>query len=498
MSLARTSASAGRAVLLCAAFVLSATVAAALVVRSPFGSPAAPLLIGVACLVPVWMVLTRRVELSLAVLLVYLGLADGYLKLRFDVEAVAIGRDLLLFAIAAGMLVRFAVRGGSLTLPPLTAWVLLWLGIVAAQLLNPLNGSYLHSIASTRQHIAFVPLFFMAFVVLRSTARLRGFTVLVLVVAAVNGVVGLYQAGLTPEQMSSWGPGYSKLINGTGGGAPRLAVGPDGKPRVRPPGLGSDMGFAGILGAIAVPGGLALLLGAGRRRWALLYGLLVIAAALGPITSQSRSALVTTVVALIAFAGLALAAGQGRRVVAGLLVVAVLALVVISVVTNTQGDDTFYRYKTVAPGQVVTTTIESRSGTFENIPIYAQLYPFGGGIGTTGPAAGVIDPPAPRLYNAESQFTFLLIEVGVLGTLAFLAFYGHLLWTAVSKLRRLSDEPAAQLLLAGIAAPLFAFVGNWIVGVNTVSTPNAPWLWFAAGVLSWWLLARPTVSSRNA
>jgi hypothetical protein len=42
-------------------------------------------------------------------------------------------------------------------------------------------------------------------------------------------------------------------------------------------------------------------------------------------------------------------------------------------------------------------------------------------------------------------------------------------------------------MLAAIAAPLFMFFSNWVIGVNTTSTPNSAYLWFAAGVLVYWL-----------
>jgi len=44
--------------------------------------------------------------------------------------------------------------------------------------------------------------------------------------------------------------------------------------------------------------------------------------------------------------------------------------------------------------------------------------------------------------------------------------------------------------MAGLAAPLFGFAVNWFVGVNTTSSPNAPYLWLAAGVIAWWLADR--------
>lgn len=450
-------------------------------------SPAAPLGAALFFVLPAWMFFNRRVEQSLAVLIVYLGLLDGYLKLRISTEIMSLGRDVLLYAIALGMLARTILRRDPVRVPPLTGWILAWTAVVLVQLLNPANGSWLHSFSSLRQDLEFVPLFFIAYAVLTSVKRLRAFLALLLAVAAINGAVGLYQSGLSPAQLSGWGPGYAALIKGAEG-APRTSVGADGEARVRPPGLGSDMGFAGILGAIAVPGGLALLLS--RRRgfaasW--IYVPLLLLAAVGVITSQSRSSLITGVLALVAFVGLVVVSRQASRVLLSLVVAAALVFAAVNVVTGHDGD-ALYRYNSIAPGLVVQTTIEARSGTLALIPEYLRRFPVGAGIGSVGPAAGTIGGSTVNSPNAESQFTYLIAEVGIPGLLLFVAFYAHLLMLVIRRLRGLREREH-QLLLAGLAAPLFALVANWIVGANTVATPTAPYLWLAAGVLSLWLLA---------
>ena len=49
--------------------------------------------------------------------------------------------------------------------------------------------------------------------------------------------------------------------------------------------------------------------------------------------------------------------------------------------------------------------------------------------------------------------------------------------------------------MAGLAAPLFGIAAGWLVGVYTTSTPTAPYLWFAAGVISWWLVGRQNAAT---
>ncbi len=451
-------------------------------------SAAAPLAALLFLALPVWLFVNQRVEQSLAVLVVYLGLLDGYIKLKVDVEATALGRDILLYSIALGMLARTILRRRSVRAPPLTGWVVAWTAVVLVQLLNPANGSWLHSFSSLRQDLEFIPLFFIGYAVVTSTRRLRGFLMLLLAVAAINGAVGLVQSRLSPEQLSGWGPGYYALIKGENGAAPRTSVGAHGESRVRPPGLGSDMGFAGILGAVALPGGLALMLGRRRTHATWVLAPMMVLAAVGVITSQSRGIMITALLAGLTFLGLMAVSRQASRAIMSLVAATIVVFISLSIVTDND-KDALYRYRSIAPGQIVQTTIDARASTAHDIPAYLVKFPFGAGIGSAGPAAGTIGGSTKNKPSGESQFLFLIAEVGIPGLVVFLAFYTHLLSVVVGRLRQVREREH-QLLLAGLAAPLFAFVPNWIVGINTTSTPNAPYLWFGAGVLSYWLLTR--------
>jgi O-antigen ligase len=366
---------------------------------------------------------------------------------------------------------------------------------VLVQLLNPANQSLAHSVAALRQHIEFVPLFFIAYTVMRSKDRIRLFFLVLLAVTCVNAGVALVQFNMTPDQLAGWGPGYSDLINGVGA-APRTAEGEDGERKVRPPGLGSDMGFAGNLGAVALPGALALLaLGRFNRRQAILAGLMTPGAVIAIVTSQSRSVAVVGVVALLVFGMLALVAGQARRLMLAILAVGVLALAAVSFVGSQSGDGAFHRYSSVAPSEVFGTTVNSRSDTIAGIPDYIRKFPLGAGIGSVGPAANFMGEARP--LNAESQFTFMIVEVGILGLLVFIAFQARLLGLLLARLRRLKDDEA-RLLLVGLVTPLVSFIALWVIGVTTTSTPNAPYIWFAAGTAVWWLARRDGEADRTA
>ena len=95
--------------------------------------------------------------------------------------------------------------------------------------------------------------------------------------------------------------------------------------RVRPPALGSDLGFGGFVGVLALPGLLALLaIGRPRRQLAGLVALL--GALLAVATSLQREAVLGAVIAAVALVVLSASAGRrATRVLAGLLVVGALA-----------------------------------------------------------------------------------------------------------------------------------------------------------------------------
>src|ERR1700690_3443561 len=198
---------------------VAGTVAAGLVAAFAFRSTssllhvAAPaLLFGVA----VWMFFSERYERTLAVLALYLGLFDGFLKLKTGSTVATLGRDVLLYSIASGAMVRLSLSRHRLRVPKLTPGVLVWVIICAAEVLNPVVPSFSHALAGVRQHIEFVPLFFLGYAVMRTERRLMGLFILLLIIAAANGVVGLIQSNLSPAALAAWGPGYAKEVYGLG------------------------------------------------------------------------------------------------------------------------------------------------------------------------------------------------------------------------------------------------------------------------------------------
>ena len=65
-----------------------------------------------------------------------------------------------------------------------------------------------------------------------------------------------------------------------------------------------------------------------------------------------------------------------------------------------------------------------------------------------------------------------------------------LLYLSLTRIRRLLDGEA-RMLLTAVAAPLFGIFVAGFAGISSANSPPAPYLWFAAGILAFWLKAGP-------
>jgi hypothetical protein len=466
--------------------VAAATFLAAVALRSTrdvihLGAPV--LLCGVAA----WMFFSERYEWTLAVLALYLGLLDGFLKLATGSTVATLGRDVLLYAIAGGALARVVLRRERLQAPPLVLGVIAWVAICLVQVLNPVAPSISHAFAGIRQHIEFVPLLFLGYAVMRSERRLIGLFWLLIVVAAANGIVSLVQSGLTPAELGAWGPGYYKEVFGNGVQTGRTFLdAATGVLHVRPPALGSDFGFGGAVGAMALPGALAIAVAGGRsRRYFAVLGLCVVLAVVGIVTSQSRAAVLGAVIAVIGFLLLTV---TSRRGLSAIVVVALLTLITYVGLTTVLGGVTSgpNRYSSIAPNKVISTAIASRQGTIALIPTYLVDYPLGDGIGSTGPAGGssVGGAGSSNGLDAESEPTFLIIELGIPGLVV---MYALLFWgiRAGVSLRVLAER-RLQVALAALTAVFISLCVGGAVGADTANSPTSPFIWLALGTLAYW------------
>jgi hypothetical protein len=334
---------------------------------------------------------------------------------------------------------------------------------------------------------------------MRREAQIQKLILILVVCAAAGGVVSYVQSTLSPQELANWGPGYSERVLGTGAfeGAPRVTFDENGVPNaVRPFGLGSDLGAGAVAAALALPALIAMMMAAkGMRRVGLLP--LAIGIGLAVATSGTRAALITVFVTMIAFGLIAAASRNGLRVIAGLALTAILVYAAFGVLG--EGNSTTNRAKTITPGKAVSTFTQERASSVAKFGDYATKYPIGLGVGTVGPAAGALSdrPIATQTLNTETEWNFLVIEVGLVGLGLFLALNVRLMALALRRIRRLAN-PTMRLHLAALAAPLFGLIVAGFGGTTTATVPPAPYFWFVAGVLSYWLVTHREEMSLNA
>jgi hypothetical protein len=463
----------------------AALVALGLTLAAPAGSLAHNLLPGVAAVFAAGLFLSPRYEQSLLLFLLYIGLADGYLKLSTGIPNITLLRDLLLYSIVGGAAVRLIVRRDRLTVPPMTGLVIAWVVIVLVQIFNPNGQTLSHGLTSARQHLEFVPLFFFGYAILRTNGRLRAVLTAAVVVAVGNAIANIVQFNLTPAQLASWGPGYAALVNGTGTATARIFSNGVGGAFVRPFGLGGDFGFGGIVCAFAVGPALALVILARNNKLGLAVAVPGLAfAIIGLATSGSRTSAIGAVIAALAFSALSIVS---RKSVVSLLTVAVVGAGAYWLVANFASQNQqsgLTRFESVAPDKVVGTTLDSRGGSLATIPSFALAHPLGVGLGTLGPAAsqGDLSVGVDTGANAENEVSFLLAEVGIGGALILMTLLVASVGWSVRVVRACRD-PVERVLLAGLTAPMFVLLIVSFTGTWSTASYTAGYFWLVAGAI---------------
>jgi len=434
-----------------------------------------------------WLFVTERYEWSLMVVLLYVGLADGYLKLSTNSQLATLGRDVLLYSVVSGAVIRMLIRRDAVRFPPLTGWIVGLVALVLVEVLNPGNTELGSAIAATRQHLEFVPLFFAGFALLTTSRRLRIFFLVLGAVATINGIVALVQLSLTPDQLAAWGPGYKEFIFGTGDVSGRVYLDSNGVGRIRPFALGGDVGFGGNVGLVACSGVLAVIGLIGKQKAAIPAVFLMAGVLLAVVTSQGRAAVIATIITVAAFLFFGVIGRQSLRPVIALALVVALASLVIPRVVGSAEEGTYDRYQSIAPTKALDTAYTYRIDDLGHLPEYVRTYPLGAGLGTLGPASSLRS--VKSTLNGETNFGFLVVELGVVGLILLFGFTIRVLLLAGSRIRRVDDHET-RLLLAGLAAPLVGILLAWISGPALAGPPFAPYFWLASGALSYWLLAR--------
>lgn len=435
------------------------------------------------------LLLSRRYDVTLTLLALYLGLIDGPVKLESASKVSSGVRDVLIVAVALGMIMRLVASKDRLRLPPLTGWVVAFVGIVLVEALNPYTHGILKVIGGWRQLLEWIPFFFFGYMIMRSNKRFRQLFMLLGAIALLNGVVGAIQAHISTGSLASWGPGYAGLVHGghEGTGLTARTYKSNGVTHARPPALGSDSGFGGGVGVLALPGLLALLVaGKVRRRW--LVVLFALGAVLGIATAASRTSVVSAIVVLISFGALSLLAGiRVGRAFTVLVTILALAVGVATVLVGVEGSGIFARQESLTSSEVHGAGAKERN--LAEIPSDIARAPLGVGLGTSGSVGGFGGTSKVELEGEKvtggSAYTLLWKEAGGPGLLIWIGLTLSVILLAVTRLRKVRDVELRTYLL-GL---LVAFIALTVQGLSgpTLAVTIGAFLWFVPGVISYWL-----------
>jgi hypothetical protein len=471
---------------------LSALIPAALALAVTIALPNLSLLLALAVIAAgigvVALIVCSRLEVTVTLLVLYLGLLDGPVKLLSSSrEATASLEDLLVIAICLGALMRLAVRKERVRMPPLSGWVLAWVVLVLVNAFNPKTEGILHALGGFRQLLTFVPFFYFGYVLMRSKRRFRQLFLIVGVIATASGAVAAYQTGLSPGQLASWGPGYNFLIHPTVGSG-RVYFS-EGEARVRPPGLGSEAGGSGSIGHFALPMCLALMaVTRGRKRW--IAAALCVGSIIAVIVGLGRLQLIGAGLGVVAFAVIAALSGRGfSRAVGTMLAVVVLAIPAGAILVSTLRSGTFKRYESISTSS--STTLHKESA-WSRVPEYAAASPLGFGLGNSGAVGNFGGSANTNLLEghgltSETQYNVLVKELGAPGLILWplLSIYVSVL--ILTRARWIRDGELAICLAGALAAfiplPIEGFSG-FLLG----SAASGAYFWFAVGVAAYWLV----------
>ncbi len=471
--------------------LIALAIALAIMIAVPHPTPGLVIGLMAGSLALIALVTSTRYETSLTIVVLYLGLLDGPVKLLTASSYASAIRDVLIFAIVIGMLARLSVSKERVTMPPLSGLVVLFVCAVLVQAANPHTHGVLKIVGGFRQQLEWVPFFFFGYMFMRTKRDFRRLFLILGVIALANGLVGAYQSRLSPSSLGSWGPGYNSRIAG-GGGVSGRTYSVEGVSRPRAPALGSDSGFGGGIGVLALPGLLALLSVptlVRRRRWVIM--LMMAGALLGIATSASRSSIVIAIIALLSYAGLSMISGlRVGRPLLGILAIAAVAAIVASVLISADGAGIFHRQETLSSQGPETGEAATKVAHFSQLPADIAGAPFGIGLGTGGSAGGFggkqqkvqIEGSGP---SGEGAFNLVELEVGAPGLLLWAALTASVIWLAVTRLRQIENREMRTYLVA-VMAGFLAFTADGFAGPTLAVSPAGTFLWFAAGVAAYW------------
>lgn len=335
-------------------------------------------------------------------------------------------RDLLLYASLLNFLMhkkRILPKEVLRQRPPYTGVIFIFLLNVAIQIFNPANYNFLSAIANSRLFWEMVPLYWMGFYLMRNRNSFRILCWLCILCVFFNSGATVLQYYWSSERIASISSGYHAMVYEWGRGI---------KGKLRPPGLGSDMGTAGhyFTQIVIMMIILFIIPQAKRLRKRVLslicLGVLGIVNLAGLIAAGAREAIVMSIVSLIVLFLLRRDLVRSR-IIRIFTLSALLFFLVIPYMLKTF-EEIAVRYKTIkTPAALVHTLTEEERGRIQQafvIPFqYSITFFMGDGLGKVGPSAGLFSGGRTGQTNAENTLNLSITEIGTIGVILWLVFH---------------------------------------------------------------------------
>jgi hypothetical protein len=384
--------------------------------------------------------------------LVWLLFEDLARKYLGNNMIVYFGKDFLVGIVYISFIVSLGRREVRTFRPPflLPLSLFIWLGIL--QIFNSNSPSFWYGLLGLKLYFYYVPLVFLGYALLRSEMDLHRLLVLNVALAGIVALGGVMQAIIGPDflnpevlapELAALGRAYrSAPISGTAFLRPNSVFVSEGR-------FSSFLLLMWLLG-LGAAGYLLPRTRGGRKL--VFAGIALVAAAI--VLSGSRGALVYSVSSALVLVAAFLWGGPGRGLESGrgsiravravLLLVGVSLLCIVFIFPAAVGARWAFYSETLAPDspafQVVARAWDYPVSEF--LKAYSSPeWLIGNGIGTAslgvGYVSGLLGQPASRL-GVESGFGTLILELGILGPLLWLAWSVALLvssWKVVRRLR---------------------------------------------------------------
>ena len=413
---------------------------------------------------------------------------DGTIRGVFGSSPVIIvARDLLLALVVVGwgMQRLGTLHTDRLRPPPGTLLVVLFTVNALLQVFNPFSLGLVQSLGGLKVHLSPLPLFFIAYDVIRRPGQVRSLFVFLSLATLVIALVSVVQYEQGREWTFAHFPGTHEVISLSNNGSAGSHLSSDDT--FKPPGTttfgGGTASFAGFVFPLTFV--LMLLPGGGRfsPRMRGLFGAILFCFIITFFVNGLRSALVEAALC-VAACSLFVDGRTRKRVLAGVGLCLALGMVgwgSSQAITHGGSSDRFGSLL-ANPQKALH---EDRQTFFEQFGDIVTKAPMGIGLGRTGAVAGHFGTVTTDIgYTpfAEAYLANMIFETGIIGAVLIFAIALSFLVRGYVAVRRLSAADD-RLQAAALFSILVTLVANFFFGPVLAVLPGSILFWLLAAVL---------------